>query len=103
MTLTRVTSYNPQVGQTDSDPWTGAAGVRMEEGMIALSRDLLSRWGGPISYGQTVHFSAPGQDSRCNASYVVTDTMNARFSLRADVFRLSRDRNFSCTNVTMTF
>jgi len=108
-TLSLVTTYNPEVGQNDADPWTGAAGKRMAEGMMALSRDLLAptkahpEWRGQIPYGTRVQFSAPGQDARCNQSYVVQDTMNKRYTKRGDVFRVRRKDNFSCRNVTITW
>ncbi len=101
-----VTSYNPEVAQNDSDPRTGAAGVRMRDGMMALSRDLLAptkahpEWTGQIPYGTIVTLSAPGYDARCNASYEVQDTMNKRFTKKGDVFREHRSDNFSCPSGT---
>lgn len=107
LTLTQgVTTYNPEVAQNDADPRTGAAGVSMREGMMALSRDLLAptkahpEWSGPIPYGTVVTLSAPGYDARCNASYEVQDTMNKRFKKKGDVFRENRSGNFSCPSGT---
>lgn len=107
LTLTQgVTTYNPEVAQNDADPRTGAAGVAMREGMMALSRDLLAptkahpEWNGPIPYGTIVTLSAPGYDARCNASYEVQDTMNKRFQKKGDVFREERSGNFSCPSGT---
>ena len=55
-----VTMYNPSVGQTDSTPNETADGTIInperasEYRYIALSRDLLRRWGGPFNYGDYV-------------------------------------------------
>lgn len=117
-----VTTYNPEVGQNDSSPWIGAAGVRMQEGMIALSGDLLQRtaWDkkagvrshftGSIPFGTTVKLVGdPGEDPRCTGTFVVQDTLNARYARppykghRADIFRVHRKDNFSCKNVTLTW
>jgi len=99
-----VTSYNPEVKQNDSDPWTGAAGVRMSEGMIALSRDLVNNpankeynMNSPIKFGDKVHLQSPNEN--CTGDYVVSDTMNRRFKNRADIFRLNRKDNQSCYGV----
>ena len=49
-----VTMYNPTKGQCDSTPNITADGTRINPKKassyryIALSRDLLSRWGGPV-------------------------------------------------------
>jgi surface antigen len=103
-----VTTYNPKVEQNDGDPWTGASG-RMAEGHMALSRDLLAPtkdhpdYTGTIPYGTAVTLHSPGEDARCNATYTVTDTTNARFKKRADVFRISASGNFSCKHTTITW
>ena len=49
-----VTMYNPTRGQTDSTPNITADGTKIniwkasDYRYVALSRDLLSRWGGPF-------------------------------------------------------
>lgn len=117
-----VTTYNPEVGQNDRSPWIGAAGVRMQEGMIALSGDMLQRtaWDkkvgvrshftGSIPFGTTVKIVGdPGEDPRCTGTFVVQDTLNSRYAKppykgrRADIFRVHRKDNFSCKNVTLTW
>ena len=53
-----VTMYNPSPEQTDSTPNQTADGTIInperasEYRYIALSRDLLRRWGGPFNYGE---------------------------------------------------
>ena len=52
-----VTTYNPTRQQCDSTPNITADGTRInirkasEYRYVALSRDLLARWGGPFDYG----------------------------------------------------
>ena len=52
-----VTMYNPTRQQCDSTPHITADGTHFktwratEYRYVALSRDLLSRWGGPFNYG----------------------------------------------------
>lgn len=96
-----VTSYNPEVAQNDADPWTGAAGVRMQEGMIALSRDLIYGTGNaynpssPIKYGAKVRLDS--DVSGCAGVYTVQDTMDKRFNNMVDIFKVNRKDNVSCT------
>lgn len=99
-----VTSYNPEVKQNDSDPWTGAAGIKMKEGMIALSRDLVNNpankeynMNSPIKFGDKVHLQSP--NDHCTGYYIVADTMNKRFKNRADIFKINRKDNQSCYGV----
>jgi hypothetical protein len=84
------TKYQPVAAQCDSNPLGTADGsvidtVLLKQGKIrwcALSRDLLSRWGGPFSYGDTIVVSR-GTDA-ANGKWVIHDTMNKRYTLRID-------------------
>lgn len=99
------TSYNPEVGQTDASPCTGASGqdqcalsytgVRM----IALSQDLVGRLGNKqFTYGDTAWLEQiDGDDPRCNGEFIVLDTMNKRYTNRGDLFMMTRATNTSCT------
>lgn len=100
------TSYNPEARQTDSSPRIGASGKSMEEGMIALSRDLLYpnsnlptgyNSGSPIKYGQRVRVTSP--NPQCNGEFVVEDTMNKRYKNRGDIFLEERSKNTSCWGI----
>lgn len=101
-----VTSFNPQTSQTDGDPYVGAAGTKMKEGDIALSRDLLYpnsnlntgyNKGSPVKYGDKVrlHSLIP----QCNGEFTVTDTMNKRFKNRGDLFYFDKKKNTSCWGI----
>ncbi len=75
------TGYSSSVFETDDTPFITAANTQTREGIIALSRDLLSRHtpGAPFSFGNNVHVSGLG-------NFVVEDVMNARWTNRIDVW-----------------
>jgi hypothetical protein len=107
-----ITSYNPEVGQTDSTPCIAGGtgydicqlarrGIRpialsqemASWSMIANTRGLTFKPGDLITLKST---DFPG-DPRCNGDFVVADAMNIRFRKRADIFMSSRKDNISCT------
>ena len=82
-----VTMYNPARSQTDSTPNQTADGTIInpkrasEYRYVALSRDLIARWGGPFNYGDYVMLKGTeGYDG----IYQVRDTMNSRWKNRID-------------------
>jgi hypothetical protein len=91
LTLDILTVYNPEAGQCDGSPLVTASNqliskIKLRSGSIrwmALSRDLLKRWGGHIHYGDTVNLSAG--DPTVDGLWVVQDTMNSRFRKRGDL------------------
>lgn len=100
-----VTSYNAEIGQTDSSPCVGATGVNVCESFkngerpIALSQDLVAWTGrGSFKRGDKVFLYSIDypDDWRCNGEFTVLDTMNKRFTKRADLFFLDRKDNISC-------
>lgn len=102
------TSYNAEVGQTDSTPCiAGGTGYNVcamaKEGKrtIALSQELLKWSGGskaPFGKGDMVWLESTTipNDSRCNGSFIVADGMNARFRKRGDIFVTDRKNNLDC-------
>jgi 3D (Asp-Asp-Asp) domain-containing protein len=80
-----VTGYSSTLDQTDDTPFITASNTRVRRGIIALSRDLLREFtpGAPFSYGDTVQVHGVG-------SFQVEDTMNGRFTKRADIWFESR-------------
>ena len=83
-----VTMYQPVQRQTDSTPNILADGtrIRTEDAsnykFIAVSRNLLKRWGGWLDYGDFVLLrNTDGKDG----VYQVRDTMNKRFVNRIDI------------------
>lgn len=69
---------------------------------IALSQELVT-WS---KYGRSGLFNAGDRikvvstdypnDGRCNGIFVVSDTLNARYTKRADIFFMNRKDNISC-------
>ena len=61
-----VTTYNPTIHQCDSTPHITADGTHFKTWKassyryVALSRDLLSRWGGPFNYGDYIIIEGTG-------------------------------------------
>ncbi|PSR55319.1 hypothetical protein AHMF7605_18310 [Adhaeribacter arboris] len=90
-TITHVTAsvYYPEEAQTDSTPLITADGSQINEThpkkhkWIAVSRNLLTRWGGHIDYGDKVHVS--GISKRLDGVYIVRDTMKKRLRNRIDI------------------
>ena len=79
------TAYNALVGQTDDTPNITASNKQIFPGVLALSRELITRYGygGDIDYGDKVWVVMPMQ---------VEDTMNKRWRGRGDVFMLDYDK-----------
>ena len=80
--------YYPVVKQCDKDPLITAGMYKINpkkasnHKWIAMSRNLLKRWGGPFDYGDLVSISKAGKKS---GIYKVTDTMNKRYVNRIDI------------------
>ena len=97
-----VTTYNPTRGQTDSTPNITADGTKIKPWKatdyryVALSRDLLSRWGGPFDYGDYIIIE--GTDG-WDGVYQVRDTMNPKWVKRVDI--LTTNSRFKYTDVKM--
>jgi len=83
-----VTMYQPVPRQTDSTPNILADGTRIRVGeasnykFIAVSRNLLRRWGGFLDYGDWILLR--GTDHK-DGVYQVRDTMNKRWVNRIDI------------------
>ena len=99
-----VTMYNPSPEQTDSTPNQTADGTIInperasEYRYIAVSRDLLRRWGGPFNYGDYVMLK--GTDGY-DGIYQVRDTMAPKFINRVDILRTEGSRLFKFDNATL--
>ena len=99
-----VTTYNPTKEQCDSTPNITADGTRIKPWratdyrFVALSRDLLSRWGGPFEYGDYIVIE--GTDG-WDGIYQVRDTMNPRFTKRVDILKSKGSRKFKYNSVKL--
>jgi hypothetical protein len=83
-----VTMYQPVYPQTDITPNITADGTKFntkkasEYRWVALSRNLLKRWGGEFDYGDFVLIKGT---THKDGVYQVKDTMNARFVNVVDI------------------
>ena len=97
-----VTTYNPTKQQCDDTPHITADGTHFktwkatEYRYVALSRDLLSRWGGPFNYGDYIVIEGTGDR---DGVYQVRDTMNPKWTNRVDI--LTTNSRFKYDNVKM--
>jgi len=97
-----VTTYNPTRAQTDSTPNELADGTKIKPWRatdyryVALSRDLIARWGGPFEYGDYIVIE--GTDG-WDGIYQVRDTMNPKWTNRVDI--LTTNSRFKYKNITM--
>ena len=86
--IVTVTMYQPVRYQTDSRPNILADGTRIKTEQasnykfIAVSRNLLKRWGGWLDYGDFILLLGTGHK---DGVYQVKDTMNPRFVNRVDI------------------
>ena len=97
-----VTTYNPTKEQCDSTPNITADGTKIKPWRatdyryVALSRDLIARWGGPFEYGD--YIVIVGTDG-WDGIYQVRDTMNPKWTNRVDI--LTTNSRFKYNNITM--
>lgn len=56
----QVTSYRSVPSQTDDSPNYTSIGEHVHAHGVAVSRDLLKRWGGPLNYGDLVYIEGYG-------------------------------------------
>ena len=101
----RVTMYNPVKEQTNSEPNIVADGTKFDTleasslNWVALSRDQLTRWGGPFNYGDIVYLDIP--QSPYSGFYKVKDTMNPRFYRHVDILKTVGHSIFAFDSVDM--
>ena len=82
------TMYHAVRSQTDKTPHITADGTRIDTRnaskyrFVALSRDLMKRWGGPFDYGD--YIIVEGCNGKYDGIWQVKDTMNERFHNRID-------------------
>ena len=97
-----VTMYHPVARQTDSTPNILADGTRIrvhkasEYRFIAVSRNLLRRFGGFLDYGDFVLLK--GTKGHKDGVYQVRDTMNKRFVNRIDVLESPGKKPYKYAN-----
>ncbi len=101
------TMYSPTREQCDATPNITADGTRINPKhassyrYVALSRDLLKRWGGPFNYGEyiTVEGTKNGQH---DGVWQVRDTMNPKWLKRIDFLMTDGTRPFKYNEIKIT-
>ena len=103
-TTVTATMYQPVKQQTDDTPNITADGTIIDAysahtyRYVALSRDLLARWGGPFEYGDYIVIEGAGVHS---GVWQVRDTMNARWTKRLDFLMSINHKPFKYDNVVI--
>ena len=99
-----VTMYQPTRYQTDDTPNITADGTKIriskasQYKFVALSRNLLHRWGGPFDYGDFILLK--GTDGK-DGVYQVRDTMNPKWVNVVDILESTDVEPYKFTNVNI--
>ena len=99
-----VTMYRPNVRETDSTPNITADGTRIriskasDYKFVALSRNLLKRWGGPFDYGDFILIKGTTNGHK-DGVYNVRDTMNPKYVNYVDILECNNVKPYKYTDV----
>ena len=94
-----VTMYQPVYPQTDRTPNITADGtkIRIDKASnykyVALSRNLLKRWGGPFDYGDFILLKGTTEQHK-DGVYQVKDTMNAKWVNVVDILESTHVKQY---------
>ncbi len=97
-----VTMYQPVYPQTDDTPNITADGTKIRISkasnykFVALSRNLLKRWGGPFDYGDLVLIKGTKHK---DGVYHVRDTMNPKWVNVVDILESTHVEPYKFTGV----
>ena len=97
-----VTMYQPVYPQTDKTPDITADGTRIrihkasEYKFVALSRNLLKRWGGGFDYGDFIYIKGTKDK---DGVYQVRDTMNPKWVNVVDILESKHVKPYKYENV----
>ena len=100
-----VTMYRPTKYETDSTPNITADGTKIKISeasryrFVAVSRNLLKRWGGFLNYGDFVLLKDAGHK---DGIYRVKDTMNARWVNVVDILESPGTDPYKFENASLT-
>ena len=100
-----VTMYRPTRQETDSTPNITADGTKIKINeasryrFVAVSRNLLERWGGFLNYGDFVLLKDAGHK---DGIYRVKDTMNARWVNVVDILESPGTNPYKFKNASLT-
>lgn len=103
-TTVTVTMYRANTIECDQDPDITADGTKIHVPQssryryVALSRNLLKRWGGDFDYGDYILLK--GTNDR-DGIYQVRDTMNSKFRNVVDILESHNVKPYKFTNVKL--
>lgn len=103
-TTVTVTMYRANKIECDADPDITADGTKIHVPQssryryVALSRNLLKRWGGNFNYGDYILLK--GTNNR-DGIYQVRDTMNSKFTNVVDILESHNVKPYKFTNVKL--
>ena len=98
------TMYSPTRAQCDRTPTITADGTHINPKkasyyrFVALSRDLLKRWGGPFNYGDYIAVKGT-KNGNYDGIWQVRDTMSSRWIKRVDFLVTKGTRPFKYTGI----
>ena len=101
------TMYNPTFAQCDATPNITADGTKINPKhasnyrYVALSRDLLERWGGPFQYGEYIAVEGT-QKGKHDGIWQVRDTMSPKWLKRVDFLVTNGTKPFKYNEVKIT-
>ena len=96
-----VTMYQPNTIQCDDTPNITADGTKIriskasQYKFVALSRNLLKRWGGPFDYGDFILLKGAGNK---DGVYQVRDTMNPKWVNVVDILESENVQPYKYTD-----
>ena len=99
-----VTMYQPIYPQTDNSPDITADGTKIriskasDYKYVALSRNLLKRWGGPFDYGDFILIKGT-EDGHKDGVYQIRDTMNSKWVNVVDILESVHIKPYKYENV----
>ena len=88
--------YYPEKDQTDGSPLITADGSQInaksirKHRWVAVSRNLLKRWGGKLHYGDSLQINGISED--LDGTYIIRDTMNKRIRNTIDILVGKEDK-----------
>ena len=101
------TMYSPTFAQCDATPNITADGTKINPKhasnyrYVALSRDLLERWGGPFQYGEYIVVEGT-QKGKHDGIWQVRDTMSPKWLKRVDFLVTNGTKPFKYNEVKIT-
>ena len=105
--IVTATMYSPTRAQCDATPNITADGTKINPKIasnyryVALSRDLLERWGGPFEYGEYIAIEGTN-NGKHDGVWQVRDTMNPKWIKRLDFLMTNGTKPFKYNEIKIT-